>query len=258
LLTPAEKKWVAEYVRKNNLAIVNNQSPRVNVRTGMYPRYIKRVLDIVISFCACIVTLPINLILGICTYFDVGSPVFFFQKRPGRNGDLFTIVKFRNMRNAYDANGIPLPISQRVTKFGSFVRKTSLDELLNFWSILKGDMSVIGPRPLADIYLDRYSERHKMRHAVRPGLECPNIRTNEYGSGWHDQFENDIWYVENISFVTDCKMVFGLIRITFDKKTRKQHAVQGPGDFLGYDTDGTAFGANNVPLKYMELLNQRD
>ena len=170
---------------------------------------------------------------------------------------MITIIKFRSMTNKKDEYGNLLPINKRVTKFGAFVRKTSLDELLNFWSILKGDMSLIGPRPLATIYLDRYSERHKARHMVKPGLECPNLKFGGYGHGWHEQFENDVWYVENVSFFVDCKMFLCLCKMVFDKEIRKNHAVTGPGDFIGYDDNGIAFGANNIPPQYLNLLCQK-
>ena len=253
-LLPEEKGWIASYVREHNLEMVNKVDITVTPKHTFYTKVIKRGLDIAISSVAIVATLPVNLVIGICTYFDVGKPIFFIQKRPGKDGKLFPIIKFRNMRNAVDEKGYWLPISERVTKFGAFMRKTSLDELLNFYSILIGDMSIIGPRPLADLYLKRYSNRHMMRHAVRPGLECPNIRNHGYSIGWNEQFENDIWYVENVSFPVDCKEVVTLFKMVFDRKTRKEHAVVGPGDFLGYDTDGKAFGANNVPEKYIDLL----
>ena len=137
------------------------------------------------------------------------------------------------------------------------MRITSLDELLNFWSILKGDMSIIGPRPLAEVYWNRYSERHKARHLVRPGLECPNLFHGGHNNGWHEQFENDIWYVEHISFLTDCRMLLCLLKMVFDKKTRKEHAVKGIGDFMGYDENGHAFSANDIPQKYLDMMYEK-
>lgn len=203
---PQERTWIANYVRQHNLPLVNQRSEKVIPKDSFYTRYGKRALDVVFSMLAIIVTFPINVVLGVCTYFDVGRPVFFRQKRPGKNGKPFTLVKFRNMRIAKDANGVDLPVSQRVTKFGTFVRATSLDELLNFYSILKGDMSFFGPRPLAMLYMDRYSDRHMMRHVVRPGLECPNLKNKGYSVGWQERLENDVWYVENVSLRVDCKM----------------------------------------------------
>lgn len=256
VITPEEKKRIADYVKENNLEKINNVSIIVIPKSGLYVKYVKRMFDIAFSGLLIIITLPVNIAIGICTFFDVGRPIFFVQKRPGKDNALFSIVKFRNMRNAVDEKGNWLPISQRVTKFGSFVRKTSLDELLNFYSIFIGKMSIIGPRPLATIYLDRYSNRHLMRHAIRPGLECPNITAKGYSQGWHEQFESDIWYVENVSFIVDIKMIFFLLKMTFDSKTRGMHAVAGPGDFLGYSADGIAFGANNVPIQVLDEVDR--
>ena len=135
------------------------------------------------------------------------------------NGKTFTLVKFRNMTNATDENGNLLPANQRVTKMGEFVRKTSLDELMNFWSVFKGDMSLIGPRPLATNYTSRFSERHKRRDAVRPGLECPFLTPSDHKRTWTEQFENDIYYVENLSFKLDVRMVIALFKAVFDRKS---------------------------------------
>lgn len=254
MLTIEERNKLATYVKENNLQKVNLDAKGVHLKKGIYLCYVKRLIDIVVSIFALIITFPINVIIGIGIFFDVGNPIFFRQERPGKDEKIFTMIKFRSMTNEKDERGNLLPISKRVTRFGSFVRRTSLDELLNFWSILKGDMSVIGPRPLATIYLDRYSERHRARHMVRPGLECPNLKFCGYGHGWHEQFENDVWYVENVSFFVDCKMLLCLIRMVFDKDMRKNHAVTGAGDFIGYDDIGIAFGANNIPPKYLELV----
>lgn len=257
-LSPEEKGKIAAYVHEQNIKRVNQESRPVIPKISFYSRIGKRILDILISSLAIVLTFPINVIIGIITFFDVGKPIFFRQKRPGKNCKLFTLTKFRNMRDAVDEKGYWLPIHERVTRFGSFVRKTSLDELLNFYSIFKGDMSVIGPRPLAELYLERYSERHKKRHAILPGLECPNLSNHGYSHGWHEQFENDVWYVENVSFIVDCKMVFCLFRMVFDREMRKKHAVDGPGDFIGYDKNGKAFGANNVPEEYLEWLKNEE
>lgn len=256
MISMEEKQFIADYVREKNINKVNCMDLEVHLQNTIYSKYIKRVLDILISLICLIIVFPVNMILALCTFIDVGFPIFFRQVRPGKDGSPFLLIKFRNMTNETDEYGNLLPINKRVTKFGAFVRKYSLDELLNFWSILKGDMSVIGPRPLAEVYVNRYSKRHHCRHAVRPGLECPNIEKKGYSSGWHEQFENDVWYVENVSFVNDCKAFFFLIRMVFDQKERKRHAVIGVGDFIGYDEDGVAFGANEIPDKYSKLLEE--
>jgi undecaprenyl phosphate N,N'-diacetylbacillosamine 1-phosphate transferase len=251
-----DAELLAQYLKKNTLGTVNRTSKPVHPRDSFYVRHVKRFLDIMISSVAMLVFLPINLILGICTFFDVGRPILYIQQRPGKDGKLFSLVKFRNMRDAVDSKGYWLPIEERVTKFGRFVRKTSLDELLNFYSILKGDMSLIGPRPLSVFYLDRYSDRHQMRHSVRPGLECPNIQKHGYSAGWQEQFENDIWYVENVSFVIDVKMIVFLFKMVFDSKIRSKKAAEGFGDFIGYDENGIAISGNSVPKPYLEVLDR--
>lgn len=208
------------------------KNSNVQVSQTLYARYVKRLLDIIVSVVALVVTLPINIAIGIMTFFDVGKPIFFCQKRVGKNLKIFTIVKFRNMQNLYDENGILLPPDERVTKLGRFVRKTSLDELMNFWSILKGDMSLIGPRPLLQEYIPFYSERQLKRHLVRPGLECPSLIKRNHTRTWDEQFEDDIWYVEHVSFVTDCKMILALIKLVFDKQEvkRRSGALRGRFD----------------------------
>lgn len=242
---------VAKEVAADNLAFVNENDKSVTPKNSIYARYIKRLLDIVISAIALLITLPINLVLAIVTYFDVGRPIIFRQKRIGKDGKKFTIIKFRNMTNDTNEEGELLPPNQRVTKWGGFVRRTSLDELLNFYNVLKGDMSLIGPRPLAIEYEERYSERHKMRYAIRPGLECPNIISKGGKYKWSDQFENDIYYVENISFLLDVKMLLALIGMVFN---RKSNAVRGNavrGSFIGYYKNGESINSRRVPLHYV-------
>lgn len=194
----------------------------IKPRISFYTIYIKRILDIVFSLIALIVFLPVNFLIGIITFFDVGRPVFFTQERIGKNLKKFKIIKFRNMKDIRDNNGNLLPPDQRVTKFGNFVRKTSIDELLNFWNVFKGEMSIIGPRPLICEYLPYYDSVQIMRHSVTPGLECPSLKKRRQERTWSEQFEDDIWYVENVSFKTDCKMVLALIKLVFHKEEIKQ------------------------------------
>ena len=233
-------KDVQEYLKTKNLAHVNEISTSVNPRESWYSKYGKRLVDLCIGIPAFLISLPINLIIGIVTFFDVGRPIIFKQTRTGKDGKPFILYKFRNMKNTTDENGELLPPSQRVTKWGKFVRKTSLDELLNFYSIVKGDMSVIGPRPLPTSFDPYYSERHKMKFCVRPGLECPSIHDDGSIRHYDKQLENDIWYVENISFLNDIRLFFRLFQMVFDKKQRKYHANVDGGDFVGYDETGKA------------------
>lgn len=251
-LTKAMRWHIADRLAEDRLGIVNANCKAVNVNSNVYTKYGKRVLDIVISGTALLFTFPINLLIGICTFFDVGKPIFFFQDRAGKDGELFTIVKFRNMRNTVDERGELLPAAQRVTKFGKFVRKTSLDELLNFWSIFKGDMSIIGPRPLVPEYTARLSERHKCRLAVRPGLECPPKDDLNHVWTWQEQFENDIWYVENVSFRTDVFMLWQLVKFTLDRKSSAARAMVQRGIFMGYSLEGTAINLEEVPQSYID------
>lgn len=207
---------------------------------SLYCRYGKRAIDIALSSAGIIVTLPANAVIGIATYFDVGRPIFFKQERLGKDGKVFTLVKFRNMTNETDEHGELLPPEQRVTKFGALMRKTSLDELLNFWSVLKGDMSIIGPRPLLVQYGPLYSERHGRRMEVRPGLECPTLRRIDHELTWQERFENDVWYVDNVSLAVDARLFLRMVRTVFD---RNQVAVRESGNrgaFIGYGADGRA------------------
>ena len=248
---------VAKVIAEDTLQYINEHDKKVEPRESFYTKYGKRFIDIVISFFALIFTLPINLIIGIGTLMDISIPLFFKKDRVGKDGKIFTLVKFRNMTNKKDKNGDLLPPSQRVTQFGKFVRKTSLDELLNFWSIFKGDMSLIGPRPLLVDYLDSYSERHMMRHAVRPGLECPILQIKKKELTWADQFENEVYYVENVSLLLDIKMVYGLVRMVFDKKATAVRGGAFRGSFMGYNRNGSSISSLKVPVEYYEKAVKR-
>ena len=251
-LISGEEEILAEFLRKRNLERINDydrQRP-VKVSSGIYAHYIKRILDLLISIPAFIITFPFNCIFGICTFFDVGRPIFFKQTRVGLNGKPFVMIKFRNMNENKDKNGKLLPPSQRVTKFGKFMRKYSLDELLNFWMVIKGDMSIIGPRPLPMTFTERMSERHKLRNAVKPGLECPRVmKADPKYSLYENQFENDIWYVENISFVTDLMMLCRLFKMTFNSKYRSKTA-EGASYFVGYDDNYRATSLRQFKKEY--------
>lgn len=241
---------VSKVIAEETLAEVNRNSDHVKPRRSFYTIYGKRMMDIAVSAIALTVTLPVNAIIAVCTYFDVGSPIIFRQVREGKDSKPFTIIKFRNMTNETDADGNLLPPDKRVTQFGRFVRKTSLDELLNFVSILKGDMSLIGPRPLPFEYDAYYSKRHKMRYAVRPGLECPILHVTNDVPTWTDQFENDIYYIENMSFLLDVKMVFKLVKMVFSKKGSAVRGSAVRGSFMGYHSDGRSINSQHVEKRY--------
>ncbi len=245
-----KEQIIAEMARRDNLARVNKNSMHVCPKNSIYEKYIKRIIDIFIALPINIILLPVYIVLSILVYMDVGSPVIFKQKRTGKNGKEFNLIKFRSMTNKISNKGNLLPEKERITKLGNIIRKYSLDELISFWLILKGDMSLIGPRPLPVSFEERYSDRHKMRCAVKPRLECPSINTDGHIRFYQEQFENDIWYVENISFIVDCKMVFGLFKMVFNHKERSDHAQATGGAFVGYDDNGQAFSMRRIPEKY--------
>lgn len=174
----------------------------------MYKKYIKRLLDIVLSLIAIIITLPIFLIIGILVLIFLGKSAIFRQKRPGKNEKIFTMYKFRTMSNKKDKDGNLLPNELRITKFGNFLRKTSLDEIPEFINILKGDMSFVGPRPLRADYLPLYNKEQKHRHDIRPGLTGLAQVSGRNNITWSEKFKYDLEYVNNITFQNDLKIVF--------------------------------------------------
>lgn len=210
----------------------NNEMPiRTDIPTPkntIYSKYIKRLLDIILSGTAILVLSPVLLVICILELIYHGSPVFYVEKRPGKNGKLFNIYKFRSMTNERDENGELLHPSERITPFGRFIRRYSLDELGGLFNILNGTMSIIGPRPLMVDYLPLYNERHQYRHAVRPGLACWDLRKgNELTSAtftWNVQFESDVYYVENVSFWMDVKQVFKTVQVVFSKSEMRTNS----------------------------------
>lgn len=251
-LTKAQRWEIADKLAAERLPMVNRLSEPIIPSRTLYARFVKRGIDLVVSAAALAITLPINAVAAIVTFRDVGKPVLFKQRRVGKGGKEFTLVKFRNMTNECDERGELLPASQRVTSFGKIMRKTSLDELLNFWSIFKGDMSLIGPRPLVPEYTHRYSDRHRMRLFVKPGLECPPRELGERPWTWQEQFENDVWYVEHLSFKTDCLMALNLLRFTFDKKSSSMRAGVQRGPFIGYDLEGNAISLEQLDQPFID------
>ena len=181
----------------------------------MYEKYIKRLLDIILSLCDIIISFPIFLIIGVLVLIFLGRPAIFRQKRPGKNEKIFTLYKFRTMSNKKDKNGELLPDELRLTKFGKFLRKTSLDEFPEFINILKGDMSFVGPRPLLAEYLDYYTEEERHRHDVRPGLTGLAQVSGRNLLSWEDKFKKDVEYVNNVSFINDLKIIFKTVKVVF-------------------------------------------
>lgn len=174
----------------------------------LYKRFLKRFLDLLVSLIGLIILFPIFLVvLCLLLIANHGKP-FFFQKRPGKHGRIFNIVKFKTMNDKKDAGGNLLPDADRLTPVGSFVRKTSLDEIPQLLNVLKGDMSLIGPRPLLVEYLPLYNERQKRRHEVRPGITGWAQVNGRNAISWEQKFEYDVYYVDNLSLKLDLKIIY--------------------------------------------------
>ena len=174
---------------------------------NIYKKYIKRLIYIIISLTFFICFFWIYILLAILVKFKLGSPIIFKQKRPGLNEKIFTMYKFRTMTDKKDINGNLLADKDRLTKFGKFLRSTSLDEIPELWNVLRGEMSLVGPRPLLVEYLKKYSKKEKRRHEVKPGVTGWAQVNGRNNTTWEDRFKNDIYYVENISFLLDMKII---------------------------------------------------
>jgi undecaprenyl phosphate N,N'-diacetylbacillosamine 1-phosphate transferase len=201
---------------------------------GIYSRFIKRPMDFILSLIAIIVLSPVLLLVAILVRTKLGSPVLFKQKRPGNNEEIFMMYKFRTMTDEEDENGELLPDSVRLTKFGRFLRSTSLDELPELFNILKGDMSIIGPRPLAVQYLPYYTTQERIRHSVRPGLSGLAQINGRNTASWEQRFSYDIEYVTNITFFGDMRIFFGTILKALKRADIGERGVDSPPDFDKY------------------------
>ncbi|MGQ3376832.1 sugar transferase [Priestia endophytica] len=199
----------------------------------MYKRYIKRLLDIFFSLLILLILSPIMMIVAFMIKFKLGSPIIFKQDRPGKNEKIFTMYKFRTMTDERDENGELLPDSIRLTRFGRFLRSTSLDEFPELVNIIKGDMSLVGPRPLAVIYLPYYNNEEKLRHTVRPGLTGLAQINGRNTVGWEERFQYDINYVNNITFKTDLIIMFQTFLKVFK---REGVAVRGTTKVTDFHT----------------------
>ena len=186
--------------------------------SAMYKCFFKRFLDIILSFIAIIVLLPIYLVISILVLIFMGWPIIFKQPRPGKNEKIFNMYKFRTMTNKKDKNGKLLPDKDRLTKFGIFLRKTSLDELPELFLILFGKMSFVGPRPLLVEYLDNYTKEEHHRHDVRPGLTGLAQVNGRNLLSWDDKLKTDVDYVNNITFIGDVKIVLKTIVTVFKRE----------------------------------------
>lgn len=184
----------------------------------IYRCFVKRLLDIVLSGLALIILSPVYLILAILIRIKLGSPVIFHQERPGKDEKIFTLCKFRTMTDERDENGKLLPDNVRLTKFGKILRATSLDELPELWNIFKGDMSIIGPRPLLVSYLPYYTEEESLRHTVRPGLTGLAQVSGRNFLDWDRRLQKDVEYVKNLSFAMDMKVIFMTVKVVLVKE----------------------------------------
>ena len=172
----------------------------------------KRLFDLISSFIGLLFLLPVIILIVLLVRFKIGSPIFFKQARPGLNGEIFNMYKFRTMTNERDKNNVLKPDSVRLTKFGKFLRSTSLDELPGLWSALKGDMSLVGPRPLLVEYLLLYSEKQSRRHEIKPGITGWAQVNGRNAISWDEKFDLDVWYVDNQSIWLDIKILWLTVR----------------------------------------------
>lgn len=184
-------------------------------KVGIYGRFIKRPMDFILSLIAIIMLSPVFLIVAFLVKTRLGSPVLFKQERPGLNGTIFKMYKFRTMTDEKNEDGELLPDSVRLTRFGKFLRSTSLDELPGLFNIFKGDMSIIGPRPLLVQYLPLYNEHQKRRHEVRPGLSGLAQVNGRNAISWEEKFNYDVEYVNNVNFIMDWKIILLTIKKVF-------------------------------------------
>ncbi len=194
----------------------------------MYKHFFKRLLDVFLSLIAIVVLSPLYLVLSICVLIGMGYPILFSQERIGKNGKTFKLYKFRSMTNAKDESGNLLPEKERLTKFGIWLRSSSLDELPELFSILLGKMSFVGPRPLPVYYDPFFLPNERERHSVRGGLIPPDGLCGEETTTWEEQFEYEIYYVKNISFLLDCKVIFATFKILFKRVKNNYGADDRP------------------------------
>lgn len=204
----------------------------------MYKKYIKRLLDFILSLCAVIVLSPVLLIVAFLVRTKLGSPVIFKQKRPGLNEKIFTLYKFRSMTDEKDKDGNLLPDDIRLTKFGKTLRSTSLDELPELFNILKGDMSIVGPRPLLVRYLPLYNEHQKHRHDVRPGFTGYAQVNGRNSITWEDKFDKDVEYTNKCSFLLDVKIILKTVKVVFIREGISSETSATMEEFRGSQNEG--------------------
>lgn len=198
-----------------------------------FNRFIKYLFDRIIAVIALIVLAPLMLGIAIAIYLNMGSPIIFMQARTGKNAGIFNLYKFRTLTNKQDSQGNLLPDAERLTTLGKFLRQSSLDELPQFWNVLKGDMSFVGPRPLVVRYLNRYTAEQARRHEVLPGITGLAQVQGRNTISWEEKFQYDVWYVDNWSLWLDLKILFLTIRQVLQQEGITQEGQTTSEEFIG-------------------------
>ena len=203
----------------------------------MYKNCIKRILDFFISLIGLIVLSPLFIILIILGFIFMAGNPFFVQERPGKNEKIFKLIKFRSMSNKKDKEGKLLPDEVRLNKYGRLLRKTSLDEIPELINILKGDMAIVGPRPLLVKYLPRYNAEQRHRHDVRPGLTGYAQAHGRNALAWEDRFAMDVWYTKNVTFITDVKILIDTVKTVLKHEGISSETSATMEEFMGYNRE---------------------
>jgi len=203
----------------------------------VYRRIGKRVMDLALAVPVLVVLTPVGLALGGLIRLKLGGPVLFRQQRPGREGRVFELIKFRTMSNTRGTDGELLPDEERLTPFGARLRRLSLDELPTLWNVVRGDMSLVGPRPLLVRYLDRYTPEQRHRHDVLPGITGWAQVNGRNAITWEEKFEHDVWYVENVSLRTDLAILFRTMAQVLGKRGISAEGHATMPEFMGADDE---------------------
>ena len=210
-------------------------------KKGLYEKYIKCPLDFTCALIALIIFSPVMLVVAILVRINLGAPIIFKQARPGKGGRIFKLYKFRTMTDARDESGNLLPDAQRLTRFGRFLRSTSLDELPSLLNILTLKMSLVGPRPLLVQYLSRYNERQARRHEVRPGFTGYAQVNGRNAISWEEKFEYDVHYVDNITFVGDLKILFKTVGVVLRRDGINSASAATMEEFMGSEAEAVSY-----------------